>query len=487
MDFVFYDTETTGTDTSFDQILQFAAIHTDADFNELERFEIRCRLLRDTVPAPGAMRVTRLTAAQLKDPSLPSHYEMIRRILEKFEEWSPAIFVGYNSIAFDEQLLRHALYKTLHSPYVTNTKGNARTDAMRMVQAAALLAPKALAIPTDESGRAVFKLDRVAPANGFKHDLAHDALADVEATIFLCRLLSARAPKIWSSFMRFSKKAAVARYMVSESSFCLVDCYFGRHYSWLVTTIGSNTENTSEFYVFDLAVDPASLSQLTDVQLAARLGQSPKPLRRVRTNAAPIILPAEEAPPITSALRVGKEEIDRRMAFLGSDNGLLKRIVATFESTKDKREPSPYVERQLYDGFFSDADQRRMEQFHDTCWEERGLIVDQFEDCRLQEVGRRLIGIERPDLLSEADRASYERAVAERVLGIDAEAPWLILPKAIPEITEMLISATGEEAELLHGHRQYLIERSEEAMSHLDVGVAGKDTYGIMEDVAVTA
>ena len=43
--FVFYDTETTGTDTAFDQILQFAAIRTDDNMRELDRFEIRCRLL----------------------------------------------------------------------------------------------------------------------------------------------------------------------------------------------------------------------------------------------------------------------------------------------------------------------------------------------------------------------------------------------------------------------------------------------------------
>jgi exodeoxyribonuclease-1 len=33
MAYVFYDTETTGTDTTFDQILQFAALLTDADSN----------------------------------------------------------------------------------------------------------------------------------------------------------------------------------------------------------------------------------------------------------------------------------------------------------------------------------------------------------------------------------------------------------------------------------------------------------------------
>ena len=39
--YVFYDTETTGTLTSFDQILQFGAIRTDDEFNELDRYEIR--------------------------------------------------------------------------------------------------------------------------------------------------------------------------------------------------------------------------------------------------------------------------------------------------------------------------------------------------------------------------------------------------------------------------------------------------------------
>ena len=116
MSFVFYDTETTGTDTAFDQILQFGAIETDADLNEIDRFEIRCRLLPFIVPSPGAMRVTGVTVEQLTDPSLPSHYEMVRAIRAKLIEWSPAIFIGHNSLRFDEHLLRQAFYKTLHGP-----------------------------------------------------------------------------------------------------------------------------------------------------------------------------------------------------------------------------------------------------------------------------------------------------------------------------------------------------------------------------------
>jgi exodeoxyribonuclease-1 len=175
MSFIFYDTETTGTDTWFDQILQFAAIKTDAEFNEIDRLEIRCRLLPHVVPSPGAMKITAVKAAQLSDISFCSHYEMMRVIRAKLLSWSPATFIGYNSLEFDEDLVRQALYKTLHQPYLTNTNGNARSDAFRMAHACNLFEPNCLAIPVDDSGQQVFKLDRLAPANGFNHDRAHDA------------------------------------------------------------------------------------------------------------------------------------------------------------------------------------------------------------------------------------------------------------------------------------------------------------------------
>jgi len=42
---------------------------------------------------------------------------------------SPWIFVGYNSIRFDEEMLRHALFRTLHPAYLTRSHGNCRADA----------------------------------------------------------------------------------------------------------------------------------------------------------------------------------------------------------------------------------------------------------------------------------------------------------------------------------------------------------------------
>ena len=119
MSFVFYDTETTGTNTSFDQILRFGAILTDEELNELDRFEIRCRLDGHTVPSAGALRVTGMTIEHITDARLPTHYEMVCTIREQLSGWCPATFVGWNSMRFDEQLLRQAFYKCLHPPYLT--------------------------------------------------------------------------------------------------------------------------------------------------------------------------------------------------------------------------------------------------------------------------------------------------------------------------------------------------------------------------------
>ena len=158
MGFVFYDTETTGTNTSFDQILQFAAIRTDEHLNELERFEIRCRLMPHIVPSPGALCVTRISMEQITDPALPSHYEMMCEIKSKLASWSPSIFTGWNTLGFDEHLLRQALYQSLHSPYLTNTGGNSRIDMLKIAQAASVLVPGAIKVPIGDKEKTTFRV-----------------------------------------------------------------------------------------------------------------------------------------------------------------------------------------------------------------------------------------------------------------------------------------------------------------------------------------
>ena len=67
MSFVFFDTETTGLKRGFDQILHFAAIRTDANLNEVARFETRSRLQPHVLPHPLALRTNGLPIEWLTD------------------------------------------------------------------------------------------------------------------------------------------------------------------------------------------------------------------------------------------------------------------------------------------------------------------------------------------------------------------------------------------------------------------------------------
>ncbi len=465
MSFVFYDTETTGTHTAFDQILQFGAIRTDDQLRELERFEVRCRVLPYIVPAPGAMRVTGVSVDQLTDSALPSHYEMVCQIRKKLLDWSPSLFIGHNSMGFDEPLLRQALYKSLHNPYLTNTSGNGRTDSLRMLQAVALFAPGTVVVPENDNGRPVFKLDQLAPANGFAHENAHDAMADVEATIHMCRLVAERAPAFWENFTRFARKAPVSNYVMGEDVICLTDFYYARPYSWIVTAIVPNPQNSSEILVFDLAKDPAELMVLSDEALVAGLRDRPRAVRGLRANAAPIIQPYDAAPQDLRDHLPDLAELQRRAAIIKTDRSLRNRLVTSYLAAREPREPSSHVEERIYDGFISSSDQVVLDRFHVSDWSERLAILGSLGNERLRALGNRLVYSDAPQIMPDAVRREYDLAIARRLLAEPGSVPWLTLPQALTEAEDLLTQAEGEEAILLRGHRDRLQQQVDWALT----------------------
>ncbi|MDB5450479.1 MAG: hypothetical protein JWQ52_1607 [Phenylobacterium sp.] len=110
MSLIFYDLETTGTSSRWDQFLQFACIRTDDDLNVIDvPFEIRSRLQPHIVASPGALHVTGQSIEDVLDPDRPSHYEMVSAIREHLNGRCPSVFIGYNSLRFDEEFLRHGL------------------------------------------------------------------------------------------------------------------------------------------------------------------------------------------------------------------------------------------------------------------------------------------------------------------------------------------------------------------------------------------
>ena len=131
MNYVFYDFETSGTDRYFDQPIQIAAQLVDEQFNVIDEINEKCKLKDGIVPNPAALLINKVDIDTLENGQ--SFFQMIDKVYKTFNKWSPAIFFGYNSIFFDEVVLRQSLYQSMYSPYLTNTNKNRRSDIYNIV------------------------------------------------------------------------------------------------------------------------------------------------------------------------------------------------------------------------------------------------------------------------------------------------------------------------------------------------------------------
>jgi exodeoxyribonuclease I len=454
MVYAFYDTETTGTNTTYDQILQFAAILTDDDLRELDRFEIRCRLMPHVVPAPAALKANRVRPALLTDPSLPSHYEAICEIEGRLRTWSPAIFIGYNSLAFDEMLLRQAFFQNLKPIYLTNTNRNTRGDVLRLVQAASVYAPDSVIVPTADSGKPTRRLDAIAPANGFNQHTAHDALGDVEATIFVARLVKQRAPEIWAALMPLAAKPAVIKRALSSEVLSLTDFYKGMPYSWLVVGCGQNPEYDAQLGVFDLRYDPSNYLEMSVEKLIETMNGRAKAIRCIKANAQPILLPRALAGPDLHGLGIDNNEIEKRARLILQTDDFQTRVGEAISNRYPREDPSTLVEERIYDGFPSRGDELLMQRFHQVPWENRAEILDQIEDPRIRELGYRLIYTEKPHSLSAEKRAEFG-VWREQRLQSNIEVSWLTVAGALDE-AEKLLNEESDDRELISDVKAWL-------------------------------
>ena len=131
-----------------------------------------------------------------------SHYQMLNQIEAKFREWSPATFLGYSSINFDDEVIRKEFFKTLREPYITNTKGNVRHDALNIVRAAFAINPEVLKTELNAKGNISMKLESLGRMNGYDTDAAHSALFDASLTMKILGLIKKKQPHTWDIFLK---------------------------------------------------------------------------------------------------------------------------------------------------------------------------------------------------------------------------------------------------------------------------------------------
>ncbi|BDD12252.1 exodeoxyribonuclease I (plasmid) [Fulvitalea axinellae] len=203
--FLFYDIETTGLNPAFDQILQFGAIRTDMDLQEIERTEILVKLRPDAVPAPGAILTTGIDLETHNEGAI-CEYEAIKRIHEMVNQ-SGTISIGYNSLNFDDEFLRFSFYRNLLDPYTHQWQnGCRRADILPMALFFKSFRPDIIKWPVTDEGKSTMKLEKINELNHLAEGQAHDAMTDIEATLNLARRMKAH-PELWDYCLsNFEKK-----------------------------------------------------------------------------------------------------------------------------------------------------------------------------------------------------------------------------------------------------------------------------------------
>ncbi|WP_428101044.1 exonuclease domain-containing protein [Candidatus Rariloculus sp.] len=464
MSFVIYDVETTGLTKRFDQIVQFAAVLTDSDLNVKDRIEIDCRLMPHVIPSPKAMHVTRLPIEQLLNASLPSHYEMVTEIRRILESWSPALFLGFNSVSFDEEFLRQAFYLCLYNPYLTNTRGNARADVLNLCRMTAALRPDVIRYAIDENGRPIFKLKPLAEANGITVPMSHSALADVFTTLALCQSIKDRAPDVWSQFLRFSKKATVESFITDEDAFVVSETIGNTHRARVVTQIGRHAKQQARHYCLDVSTDLDPLREMSVGELVNLCRGSARPIVTIRTNAAPTLWALYEATQDHLTPFEDEAEVLERVELVREDRDFLEQLRNAAQSAEPDYPPSPHLEEQIYGHpFASRRDEELMHDFHADSWEERPALALQFSDSRYRRLALRLIYFERPDLLTSERQTAVDNAMRKRLISApDADVPWRSISAAKRDLKALLASGLrqGETMRQMR-YLNYLKERAD--------------------------
>lgn len=446
--FFWHDYETFGTDAARDGIAQFAGRRTTAELEPVgDPLMLYCRPLPDRLPHPQSCLITGITPQLAQREGMPEP-EFIARIHAEFMQ-PGTCGVGYNSMRFDDEFTRYALYRNFYDPYEREWRGgNSRWDLIDVVRLCAALRPEGIEWPRHEDGAVSFRLEQLTAANGLAHAHAHDALSDVDATIALARLLRERQPKLWTHALRLRDKQFAASYLDVQQMKPVLHVSSKiparRHCLALVVPIVRHARNANETLVFDLAQDPSELIDLDVEDLHDRIfvsnddlpeGVERIALKGVHANKSPMLAPVEVLRD-GDAQRLGLD-LDRAMRhrerLLAARESLAEKVREVF-APQDREDTD--AELSLYAGFLGEPDKQRCAQVRAAPPERLAQLQGLFEDARYNELLLRYRARHYPQTLNTAEAAQWSDYV-ERKLHYDSGLASLTLDQ-YHEVVEAL-------------------------------------------------
>lgn len=414
--FLFHDYETAGLHPAFDRPVQFAAIRTDAELNEIgEPLMWYCQLPSDYLPSPEATLVTGITPQTAQQKGL-CESQFIANIHEQFSQPNTCI-LGYNNIRFDDEVTRYTLYRNFYDPYAYSwQQGNSRWDLLDVVRAFYALRPEGINWPTDDDGKPSFKLERLTQANGIEHGNAHDALADVRATIALAKLLRQAQPKLFDYLFQLRNKHKVKALIDVATTTPLVHIS-GKLSAWQgcatwIAPLAWHPDNANAVICVNLAMDLTPLLELSPEQLQQRLytkradlgDLAPVPVKLVHINKCPAVAKAGAL----SEQRADELTIDRAQCraslnLLRAHPDIREKVLAMYQIPHEFA-ANDDVDGALYQGgFFGEADKAAMAMIRSSSPEKLAGLPLQFNDPRLAELLFRYRARNYPHTLNEQE------------------------------------------------------------------------------------
>ena len=419
--FLFYDLETFGSDPRTTRIAQFAAIRTDADLNPVdEPISFFVKPADDLLPSPGATLVTRITPQQAMADGV-SEAEAFARIVEEMAR-PETCTLGYNSIRFDDEFIRHGLFRNFHDPYEREWRGgNSRWDLLDVMRLAHALRPDGLVWPKREDGATSFKLEHLAIANGVREGDAHEALSDVRALIGLARRLRESQPRLWEYALKLRDKRFAARMLdpTAMQPVLHVSQRFpaSRLCAAPILPLARHPYIDSRVIAFDLAQSPERLLSLSPDGISDRLytpaadlpeGEERIALKEIHLNRCPALVDwshLREADFTRLGIDTARVD-DHSRQLRDAGPALAEKVRQVFGATRERTPSDP--DAALYEGFLAEGDKRLLAEVRTTPPEALGTRAFGFRDARLPELLLRYRARNWPGSLSASEQARWD-------------------------------------------------------------------------------
>ncbi|WP_113906575.1 exodeoxyribonuclease I [Aliidiomarina celeris] len=304
-DYTFYwhDYEAGGVNPRVDRPMQFAGIRTNHKFEVIGKpLNIFCQLSPDYLPHPEACLITGITPQQCQRDGYPE-VQFAEKIAAELSQ-ANTISVGYNNISYDDEMTRFLFYRNFIDPYAHSwANNNSRWDLLELVRACYALRPEGIEWPQNQEGRVSLKLEHLTAANHLNHGKAHDALADVYATIALAKLIYEKQPKLFDWAFEHRKKAKLLALvndsLVHAKPLVHVSGFYGAHagYCNWVLPLAFHPEQSNTLIAWRLDRNPSEWQQYDATTLNSLLYDSTaepnlRPgLVKIQLNQCPFLAP----------------------------------------------------------------------------------------------------------------------------------------------------------------------------------------------------